>query len=244
MAAASYNDREKKHSAVKLNDMTWFHGKIKRDEVDKLLLKDVWTSRDGTFLVRESTNFPGDYTLCVVYQNKVEHYRVLAENNILTIDQEKKFENLTKLVEFYRQDAGGLCTKLIKPLAQHRSVYKDVNIEEFKTAGWLIKEEDVKIKEKIGNGEFGDVMLGVYEGKKVAIKSMKDIKTRNAQRFLAEATVMTSLHHANLVNLVGLILDKLSYKIVTEYLSKGSLLEYLKSGGRQYVTKKDQVKFA
>ena len=244
MAAASSSDPDAR--AVKLNDMTWFHGKIKRDEVEKLLLKDVWTSRDGTFLVRESSNFPGDYTLCVVFENKVEHYRVIAKNNFLTIDEEKKFENLTKLVECYRQDAGGLATRLEHPLAQHKSVYKDVNIEEFKTAGWLIKENEVKIKERIGKGEFGDVMLGEYKGQKVAIKSTKDVKkmTRNAQRFLAEATVMTSLHHANLVNLIGLILDELSYKIVTEYLSKGSLLEYLKSGGRQYVTKKDQVKFA
>ncbi len=49
----------------------------------------------------------------------------------------------------------------------------------------------MQILEKIGKGEFGDVMLGMYDGKKVAIKSMKDIHTRNAQRFLAEASVMT-----------------------------------------------------
>ena len=230
--------------AVKLNDMTWFHGKIKREEAEKLLLKDVQDAPDGMFLVRESTNFPGDYTLCVVFQAKVEHYRVIAEKNHLTIDEEEYFENLTKLVEYYRQDADGLCTKLTEAKAQHRTVYKDVNIEAFKAAGWLINENDVKVQEKIGKGEFGDVMLGVYDGKKVAIKSMKDVKTRNAQRFLAEATVMTSLQHPNLVNLLGLILDKLSYKIVTEYLSKGSLLDYLRSRGRQYVTKNDQIKFA
>ena len=49
----------------------------------------------------------------------------------------------------------------------------------------------LQVLEKIGKGEFGDVMLGVYKGKKVAIKSMKDINTRHAQRFLAEASVMT-----------------------------------------------------
>jgi len=230
--------------AVKLNDMTWFHGKIKREEAEKLLLKDVQEAPDGMFLVRESTNFPGDYTLCVVFQGKVEHYRVIAEKNSLTIDEEEYFENLTKLVEYYRLDADGLCTKLTEAKAQHRHVYRDVNIDAFKAAGWLINENDVKIQEKIGKGEFGDVMLGLYNGKKVAIKSMKDVQTRNAKRFLAEATVMTSLQHPNLVNLLGLILDKLSYKIVTEYLSKGSLLDYLRSRGRQYVTRDDQIKFA
>ncbi len=102
-----------------------------------------------------------------------------------------------------------------------------------------------QILEKIGKGEFGDVMLGSYGGRKVAVKSMKDvIHTRNAQRFLAEASVMTSLRHDNLVRLLGIVLEERCLKIVTEYMGKGSLLEYLRSRGRQYVTRKDQIKFA
>jgi c-src tyrosine kinase len=114
--------------AVKLNDMPWFHGKITRDEAEKLLLISEAAEEDGLFLVRESTNFPGDYTLCVVFQAKVEHYRVIALQNRLTIDEEEYFENLTKLVEHYRRDADGLCTQLTaaKPHdARHN--YKDVN---------------------------------------------------------------------------------------------------------------------
>jgi c-src tyrosine kinase len=53
-----------------------------------------------------------------------------------------------------------------------------------------------------------------------------------------------ALQHDNLVCLLGIILDERSMKIVTEYMSKGSLLEYLRSRGRQYVTKRDQIKFA
>lgn len=55
--------------------------------------------QDGLFLVRESTNFPGDYTLCVCFQNKVEHYRVKYKDNQLTIDDEEFFDNLAQLVE-------------------------------------------------------------------------------------------------------------------------------------------------
>ena len=50
-------------------------------------------------MVRESTNFPGDYTLCVCFQNKVEHYRVIYKDHKLTIDEDEYFENLSKLVE-------------------------------------------------------------------------------------------------------------------------------------------------
>ena len=54
------------------------------------------------------------------------------------------------------------------------------------------------------------------------------------------------------MRLLGLVIeepDKSSSErckifLVTEYMGKGSLLEYLRSRGRQYVTKKDQIKFA
>ena len=73
----------------------WFHGKISRDQAEGLLQP----RDDGLFLVRESTNFPGDYTLCVCYQGKVEHYRVIYKDNKLTIDEEEFFSNLAELVE-------------------------------------------------------------------------------------------------------------------------------------------------
>ena len=87
-----------KKSEVKLNSMPWFHGKISRDKAEDLLRP----REDGLFLVRESTNFPGDYTLCVCWQGRVEHYRVIYKDNQLTIDEEEYFENLAQLVEVSR----------------------------------------------------------------------------------------------------------------------------------------------
>jgi len=230
----------------------WFHGKITRDEAERLLKPS--DSTDGLFLVRESTNFPGDYTLCVCFQNKVEHYRVIVRDNLLTIDEEEHFETLGHLIDHYKEDADGLCTKLIQDLPKLSSQTTIVNhnnptttsldFEAFREAGWVINDQEVKIQEKIGKGEFGDVMLGTFQGQKVAIKVMKDMQPQRTKQFLAEATVMTSLKHENLVCLKGIILDKSSLKIVTEYMSKGSLLEYLRSRGRQFVTRKDQIKFA
>lgn len=83
-----------KKCEVKLNAMPWFHGSITRDEAEYLLQP----REDGLFLVRESTNFPGDYTLCVCFQGKVEHYRVKYAEHKLTIDDEEFFENLGQLV--------------------------------------------------------------------------------------------------------------------------------------------------
>lgn len=75
--------------------LRWFHGKISREMAEDLLTP----KENGLFLVRESTNYPGDYTLCVCYLGKVEHYRVKYKDNQLTIDDEEFFENLSQLVE-------------------------------------------------------------------------------------------------------------------------------------------------
>ncbi|GFS46656.1 tyrosine-protein kinase csk-1 [Trichonephila inaurata madagascariensis] len=55
---------------------------------------------------------------------------------------------------------------------------------------------------------------------------------------------MTSLSHRNLVQLLGVVFDWTSIYIVTEYMSKGSLVDYLRSRARLHVTKKDQINFA
>jgi len=48
----------------------------------------------------------------------------------------------------------------------------------------------LQLKESIGKGEFGDVMLGILRGEKVAVKMLKD-SSEAAQKFLAEASLMT-----------------------------------------------------
>ena len=54
---------------------------------------------NGTYLIRESNNYPGDYTLCLAHGKKVEHYRIIYKDNKLTVDEEAFFDNLPKLVQ-------------------------------------------------------------------------------------------------------------------------------------------------
>merc|ERR1719461_1125825 len=237
----------KEHAEVQVIEMPWFHGKISRDNAEKLLTP----RRDGLFLVRESTNFPGDYTLCVCFEGRVEHYRIIYADDKITIDEEEYFNNLTELVKHYQEDADGLCTALGEPLSREGGVAYSVDKTAFEQAGWTIKREDITLQEKIGKGEFGDVRLGTYRGQKVAVKELIKDTSIATQKFLTEAKVMTSLQHENLVRLLGLVIEegkgggvKSKIFLVTEFMGKGSLLEYLRSRGRQYVTKKDQIGFA
>eukprot|EP00064_Thunnus_orientalis_P003230 superscaffoldBa00000255_g3239 len=242
--------REGVKSGGKLSLMPWFHGKITREQAERLL----YPPETGLFLVRESTNYPGDYTLCVSCDGKVEHYRIIYHNGKLTIDEEEYFENLMQLVEHYTKDADGLCTRLIKPKLMEGTVaaqdefsrskdtelitllYRDTGTTAHRDiiehlCGWALNRKELKLLQTIGKGEFGDVMVGDYRGTKVAVKCIKNDAT--AQAFIAEASVMTQLRHNNLVQLLGVIVEERgSLYIVTEYMAKGSLVDYLRSRGR------------
>ncbi|XP_065188437.1 tyrosine-protein kinase CSK-like [Sycon ciliatum] len=228
-------------SAVKLHAMPWYHGKISREEAERLL----HPRKDGLYLIRESVNYPGDFTLCVCFEGNVEHYRVTRRNNQLTVDHEEYFETLTKLVEHYQADADGLCTRLRKPLDKQGQYEYESNLSEFKKTGWAIARSDLVLGDKLGGGEFGEVFAGDFRGMKVAIKTLKDKQA--VQAFLKEASVMTALRHPHLVQLLGVCCDGgvgQPIYIVTEFLAKGCLVDYLRSRGRSVIRQKDQAEFS
>lgn len=235
MIPANYVQQRK---VVTLHAMPWYHGKISRIEAEDLLRP----RETGLFLVRDSNNFPKDYTLCVCFENKVEHYHISYADNKLSIDNEEFFNNLEELVKHYSMDADGLCTRLIRPVTKKGDNFGTVSIQDFKSGGWVINRNDLELGELIGKGDFGDVYKGFYKGLPVAAKQLKD-QDRGSQAFLQEAGLMTSLNHVNLVKLIGLVIGD-TIILVTEFMGKGSLVEYLRSRGRSVITKKDQIHFA
>ena len=53
----------------------------------------------------------------------------------------------------------------------------------------------------------------------------------------------SSMRHPNLVQLIGVVIED-TIQLVTEFMGKGNLVEYLRSRGRSVITKKDQIDFA
>lgn len=54
----------------------------------------------------------------------------------------------------------------------------------------------------------------------------------------------SELQHPNLVHLKGVMKDDTNILIVTEYMSKGNLVDYLRTRGRSLITKKDLINIA
>ena len=68
----------------------WYHGWCRKAEVEQKL-KD---GPEGFFLVKNSTEFPGDLTLCVVCGGEVLYYRVKREGCGYSIDNKELFKDV------------------------------------------------------------------------------------------------------------------------------------------------------
>lgn len=92
--------------------------------------------------------------------------------------------------------------------------------------------EDLRVatedfKERIGGGGFGTVFKGVLpDGSKIAVKRL-DRMGQGMREFLAEVETIGSLHHFNLVRLIGFCAEKSCWLLVYEYMSNGSLDKWI-----------------
>ncbi|XP_066558838.1 proto-oncogene tyrosine-protein kinase Src isoform X2 [Amia ocellicauda] len=204
----------------------WYFGKITRRDSERLLLN--LENRRGTFLVRESETTKGAYCLSVLdYDNtkglNVKHYKIRKlDSGGFYITSRTQFSNLQQLVSHYRKHADGLCHTLtevcpvLKP--QTQGLARDA---------WEIPRESLRLDVKLGQGCFGEVWMGTWNGTtRVAIKTLKP-GTMSPEAFLQEAQVMKKLRHEKLVQLYAVVSEEPIY-IVTEYMGQGSLLDFLK----------------
>ena len=78
----------------------------------------------------------------------------------MTLDDVVLFENLSKLVDYYKEDAHGIETKLTDGLNSLRQdeadarKYHDVDLQAFMDSGWEIKENDITVRWKYINYSF------------------------------------------------------------------------------------------
>ena len=71
--------------------------------------------QDGLFLVRESTNAPGSFVLSLWNDNTAFHYQIRHHGHSrFSIDEGPVFAGLDTLVNYYRDQAGGLATNLVR----------------------------------------------------------------------------------------------------------------------------------
>ncbi|PAA76537.1 hypothetical protein BOX15_Mlig004632g2 [Macrostomum lignano] len=236
-----------------LNDYPWFHGAVTRAETELQLTP---RSIDGLFLVRMSTNHPGDLTLSVVCEGQIRHYHIRrvtlpgpAGRHCYSInDSEGRYYPLSELVRHYATDVDDLCCQLTQPAVVSLSgaSLKLSPKQPQKSPTSSSRKPELMLHEILGKGEFGEVRKGTYGGRAVAVKTLReDADSVASAAFDEEARLMQSLKHVNLVRYVTLRISSVGQRqLVTEFMSLGSLLNYLRSRGQSVIGADDQLRFA
>ncbi|KAL3522558.1 hypothetical protein ACH5RR_015392 [Cinchona calisaya] len=104
----------------------------------------------------------------------------------------------------------------------------DENIDQLSELPQRFSYQELKVAtedftRKIGAGGFGSVYEGALgSGEKIAVKCL-DYLGRGKKEFLAEVKTIGSIHHINLVKLIGFCIHKQFKLLVYEFMSNGSL---------------------
>ncbi|KFO31934.1 Tyrosine-protein kinase ABL1 [Fukomys damarensis] len=215
-----------------LEKHSWYHGPVSRNAAEYLLSSGI----NGSFLVRESESSPGQRSISLRYEGRVYHYRInTASDGKLYVSSESRFNTLAELVHHHSTVADGLITTLHYPAPKRNkpTVYGvSPNYDK-----WEMERTDITMKHKLGGGQYGEVYEGVWKrySLTVAVKTLKE-DTMEVEEFLKEAAVMKEIKHPNLVQLLGVCTREPPFYIVTEFMTYGNLLDYLRECSRQEVT--------
>ncbi|XP_073974449.1 tyrosine-protein kinase Abl isoform X2 [Rhodnius prolixus] len=214
-----------------LEKHSWYHGPISRNAAEYLLSSGI----NGSFLVRESESSPGQRSISLRYEGRVYHYRINEDADAkVYVTTESKFNTLAELVHHHSLHSDGLITQLLYPAPKHNK--PTVFALSPEPDEWEINRTDIVMRHKLGGGQYGDVYEAVWKryNKTVAVKTLKE-DTMALKDFLEEASIMKEMKHPNLVQLLGVCTREPPFYIITEFMSKGNLLDYLRLGNKEQI---------
>lgn len=205
---------------VSLDKHPWYHGQISRDTAEYLLGSGI----NSSFLVRDSFTHPGSLSVSLRYDGRVYHYRINEDNGRYFITPDWSFNTLAQLIHHHSVHANGLTTTLLYPAAKQMD--PNVILET-----WEINRSEILINHQIGNGQWGVVNVAIWKkyNVRVAVKTLKEDMMHLEKEFLEEAELMKKIRHPNLVRLLGVCTLEAPIYIVTEFMTKGNLLDYLRN---------------
>ncbi|XP_064645641.1 tyrosine-protein kinase Fer-like isoform X2 [Lineus longissimus] len=205
-----------------LEDEEWFHGVLPREEVQRLL------KNNGDFLVRESRNRKTGEAQSVlsVFWNGHKHFIIQGGANNWRFEG-PSFPTVQELID--HQLKSDLPVTVRSQAILKRAIVR---------SDWQLKNDEVILGPKIGNGNFGDVCRGTFKGTEVAVKTCKEVLDEDMRKkFLKEGQILKQYDHPNIVKLIGIAAQRQPIMIVMEYVPGGSLLNFLKQQGMKQSAK-------
>ncbi|KAK2898026.1 tyrosine-protein kinase HCK [Channa argus] len=205
----------------------WFFKGVSRKDAERQLLAPG--NKMGSFMIRDSETTQGSYSLSVRDSDvqggdTVKHYKIRTlDNGGFYISPRITFSTLQELVSHYKKQGDGLCQSLTSACLSPKPE------KPWEKDAWEIPRSSLKLEKKLGAGQFGEVWMATYnKHTKVAVKTMKP-GSMSVEAFLMEANLMKSLQHDKLVRLNAVVTKEEPIYIITEFMEKGSLLDFIKS---------------
>uniref|UniRef100_A0A1I7ZUM5 Tyrosine-protein kinase n=1 Tax=Steinernema glaseri TaxID=37863 RepID=A0A1I7ZUM5_9BILA len=203
----------------------YYHGFLPRDDAHVLLEKP------GDFLVRQTdVNQHGRaFVISVRWaMGNIEHivlYRNREDEKWMGY-RESRFDTIPQMVDYYRKhpinDKGA---HLLHGIPRQK---------------WQLYNDQIHLEKRLGSGQFGEVWLGAFKSTMtstpvpVAVKLLRAgaaSKKDDRVQFIKEAHLSQSFHHANVVRVFGVAMQKEPIMIVMELANGGSLLKLLREHG-------------
>ncbi|KAL1533488.1 non-specific serine/threonine protein kinase [Salvia divinorum] len=140
---------------------------------------------------------------------------------------------------WHSEDTEGLYNMMRKAIAESegswsgssrsQSILEKAIAAQRNSEDWEIDWRLLKIGEKIASGSCGDLYRGVYLCEDVAVKVLRSEHLNNSleAEFAQEVAILRQVQHDNVVRFVGACTKLPHLCIVTEYMPRGSLYEYL-----------------
>ncbi|PIA31873.1 hypothetical protein AQUCO_04700015v1 [Aquilegia coerulea] len=133
----------------------------------------------------------------------------------------------------------GLCVVVFRKIkhieAEENDPYDEENVllEQTSEMPKRFSYEDLKsatrnFQKRIGGGGFGSVYDGILDNVTIAVKRLDDLgHGQGRKEFLAEVQTIGSIHHVNLVKLVGFCTENSHKLLAYEYMCNGSLDKWI-----------------
>uniref|UniRef100_A0A7N0UGI1 non-specific serine/threonine protein kinase n=1 Tax=Kalanchoe fedtschenkoi TaxID=63787 RepID=A0A7N0UGI1_KALFE len=125
-------------------------------------------------------------------------------------------------------------TQPLQALVDQRSTVTDplpgfVDIPNDGVDVWEINSKQLKVGDKVAAGSFGDLYKGTYCSQEVAVKVLKPehVNADMLREFSQEVFIMRKIRHKNVVQFIGACTQSPNLCIVTEFMSRGSLYDFL-----------------
>jgi tRNA A-37 threonylcarbamoyl transferase component Bud32 len=142
-----------------------------------------------------------------------------------------KLESLDGVKQAPQGAGGGQVPPPASPIAQPQQQQAAAGSTDTTAADWEIDTSRLQFLEKVASGSFGDLFRGSYNGQEVAIKVLRMAHHHDqahlVREFMQELAVLRKVRHKHIVQLIGASTVPPKLCIVTEFMRRGSLLDYL-----------------